>query len=61
MGHFQEKFSSVLAGPLCPVAVDDIKKKIRYPDTLLRVFDKYVGSYFDVYMWRDYPKSHHVN
>ena len=40
MAHFIEKFSSVLAGPACPVAVDDIRKRVRYP--MMGNYDTYV-------------------
>jgi hypothetical protein len=65
MAHFIDKFSSVLSGPACPVAVDDIEKKIRYPLEKDEIgYPRSIGAnggeaYFNVYAWKDYPGSHY--
>ena len=60
MAHFIEKFSSVISGGACPVALDDIEGKVRYPLCESPAFNKGWASYFNLYMWVDYPESHHV-
>ena len=63
MGHFIEDFSSILSGAACPVAVDDIERKIRYPvsEKLLSFFGKGYSDLVPGYLWEDYPESHHIS
>ena len=64
MAHFIENFSSVLSGPACPVAVDDIRKRVRYPkDENFKGcdVDALILALVDIKRWQDYPESHHVN
>jgi hypothetical protein len=60
--HFVEKFSSVLSGAACPVAVDDEKKKIRHSSpSYASIMDWYLDVRNIGGEWQDYPESHHVN
>jgi hypothetical protein len=77
MAHFINNFSSPLSGPCCPVAVDDEKKKVRYPliadqDVLFvkggstySLLDKNgerkIKGHLFVLLWTDYPESHHTD
>jgi len=60
MSHFIDKFSSTLAGAACTIDLDDIEKKIRYPVKLCAAFHSGWESYFNTYLWEDYPESHHI-
>ena len=60
-GHMVDKFSSLVSGDPCPVAVDDIKKMIRYPVGVSMGFNPGWESYFNMHLWKDYPNSHHTS
>ena len=64
MGHFIDKFSSVLSGPGCPVAVDDYEKRVRYEPKVIRTQERALEGchpyLITVPAWQDYPESHHL-